>query len=315
MIKPYFLGEFRRCYDDAGLIRALGWLEICYAVGINIGPGTPVLFSGVQFTIFGGWEINQYNATSFFVAIINVLVFAFSWFYVSDLSKELNVLKKKNDKNEPTAETGRKESKNSTQFVEWRNMLSIEILALSLSYAFSRYAVSTTLLLTSIIAPIDFHWQINTLSWCHVLTGSTSYIVLSVFVKMKCFKGKRKIFFIYIIFITIAMMVLAALILPKAITITHYHAQIAYIVLMLASKCFVYFIIMTLGKFLMFETVDHHSSSFIDGFRTAVGNVVKIYCYLTVFLFHKYPHYFATPVVIILFIHCCYFLVRRNTFI
>uniref|UniRef100_A0A7M5XJG7 Uncharacterized protein n=1 Tax=Clytia hemisphaerica TaxID=252671 RepID=A0A7M5XJG7_9CNID len=84
-------GEFRRCYNDKELVKFLSWYEFLYSVGINIGPGLPILFSYINFQI-GNWKINKYNAIPFLIAAITMIIFIISWFLVIDLSKDLENL-------------------------------------------------------------------------------------------------------------------------------------------------------------------------------------------------------------------------------
>ena len=99
-----FTGEFRRCYNDEELINVLGWYEILFAIGINLGPGLPVLFSFVNIQI-GWWTINENNIIPVITVLSVSIIFVFGWFYVIDLSKELDSIKaefllysKENDK-------------------------------------------------------------------------------------------------------------------------------------------------------------------------------------------------------------------------
>ena len=85
-------GEFRRCYNDDEMINVLGWYEILYAVGINLGPGLPILFSFVNIHL-GWWTINENNIIQVITALSVFIVFIAGWFYVIDLSKELDSIK------------------------------------------------------------------------------------------------------------------------------------------------------------------------------------------------------------------------------
>ena len=82
-----YTGEFRRCYNDEELINVLSWYEIMYAIGINLGPGLPILFSFVNIHI-GWWTINENNIIPVITVLSVSIIFVFGWFYVIDLSKE-----------------------------------------------------------------------------------------------------------------------------------------------------------------------------------------------------------------------------------
>ena len=74
-------------------MKVLSWYEFLFAVGSNIGPGLPILFSFVN--IQAGWlRVNKYNAVQFFIVGIGFLMFVISWFLVIDLSKGLEKLGK-----------------------------------------------------------------------------------------------------------------------------------------------------------------------------------------------------------------------------
>ena len=78
--------------DDNELITVLTWYEMCFAVGLNVGPGAPVIFSWVDLNI-GEWRIDKYNALHVFIVLVAVLLFVLLWFQLGDLSKELDQLK------------------------------------------------------------------------------------------------------------------------------------------------------------------------------------------------------------------------------
>ena len=90
-IYNFFPGEFRRCYGTEELIQIISWYEICYSIGLNLGPGIPVIFSWLNIKI-GGWKIDKFNVVHILIALISLLIFIISWFRITDLSKELDKL-------------------------------------------------------------------------------------------------------------------------------------------------------------------------------------------------------------------------------
>ena len=74
------------------MINVLGWYEILYAVGINLGPGLPILFSFINIHT-GWWTINENNSIPVITTLSVFVIFIVGWFYVIALSKELDSIK------------------------------------------------------------------------------------------------------------------------------------------------------------------------------------------------------------------------------
>ena len=198
-------GEFRRCYNDDEMINVLGWYEILYAVGINLGPGLPVLFSFVNIEI-GWWKINENNIIQVITAFSVSLIFIIAWFQVIDLSKELDSIRSEfeesslissSDENDQVSE--HKSPNGERNLMEWKDLLQFDILLLALSYAFMRCTVSISVTDVTLVSTKTFYWKMNTLAWLHVTLGSSSYVLITLLVKYKFFKGRRTIFFPYVV--------------------------------------------------------------------------------------------------------------------
>ncbi|XP_066924450.1 uncharacterized protein [Clytia hemisphaerica] len=374
-------GEFRRCYNHKELVKVLSWYEFFYSVGMNVGPGLPILFSYVNIHI-GSWKINKYNAIQFLTAAITLVIFVISWFLVIDLSKDLEKLgedavaiargrkqeddpervplvetcvrkqeedqdrvplvdarvreqkedpdweplveerereKDEDPEREPLVDRDDNSSSNTDgeasqerRLLGWRELFKLDILSLCLSYGVLRYSVTTAVAMVTLYSINTFHWQMNTLSWLHVIVGFSTYIFLMVLVYQKVFEGPLAIFYGYVMACSLAGCLLSLLVLPKLIVIPTMAGQIAFGVIIMATKCFVYFQAQSAGKVLLFNTVSDSNANLIDGFRSVFGNAFRILAKSTFYYFFLYPEYFSPPFIICSILFVCMLIHRRN---
>ena len=295
-------GEFRRCYNDDELIQVLGWYEIFASIGMNIGPGLPVVFTLMDIHI-GWWKIDKYNAIQFFMAVFTFFIFFISCFKVTNLSKELEEIKAKYSV--PSTLVKHKEEKDVTEneitkrrLMPVKDLFQIDILSLCFSYGIMRYIVSTAVAFVTMNSVSMFHWNSNTLSWLHVGVGSISYFLITLSVRFGVFKGRRKTFFLYVIALILGAMILSVLMLPREIKMTQLKEQFLFATALISTKCFVYFQAQTSEKFLLFHTVTHDNANLVDGFRSIFGNVFRILAKITSYLFVIHPEFFSPPLVI-----------------
>ena len=315
------------------MIDVLGWYEILYAVGVNVGPGLPVLLSFVNFKI-GWWLIDENNVIQVITAVSVLIIFVVTWFHVIDLSKELDLIKadftaaqegrsflknKEKEKfhlsNDPFEDSINKElNGNDTRSVEelgedkeldrsryskkknlmkWKDLLQFDILSLALSFALLRATVLYSVTNLTLITTKTFGWSLNTLSWLHVISGSSSYLLITGLVKWNVFKGRITIFYSYIGGLCAALIIYSMLLLPKAVPMTHISSQVIFGGIILFLKCHVMFQANSSGKFLIFNTVSFDNANFVDGFRSSVGNFFKLVANLTVFFFYLHPEFFS----------------------
>ena len=311
-------GEFRRCYNDDEMINVLGWYEILFAVGLNLGPGLPVLFSFVNIEI-GWWKINENNIIQVITAFSVSLIFIIAWFQVIDLSKELDSIRSEFDEislfssSDENEQVNKQKSPNGERkLMEWKDLLEFDILLLALSYAFMRWAVTISVTDVTLVSTKTFHWKMNTLAWLHVILGSSSYVLITLLVKFKVSKGRRTIFFPYVVANCIALVIFSILMLPKAIDFTNLPSQFLFGGSILFLKCFVYFQAQSSGKFLIFNTVSFDNANFVDGFRSFVGEFFRLFARGSLFYFFLYPEYFVPPIFSIGIIITLLLLFRRR---
>ena len=314
-------GEFRRCYNDDQTINVLSWYEIIFSIGGNIGPGLPVLLSFVNIQI-GWWKINENNVIQVLTAVSVFVIFVIAWFHVIDLSKELDAIKVEygqgqevtssklicqnghadvkmkqiSHENVKMIKQGNEVNapvKSNVNLMKWKDLLQVDIMIMILSFAFLR---STTLIAVvdfTLFSTKTFHWKLNKLAWSHVVFGSISYLIIAIVVKYDVFKGRKTIFFSYIIAMCLALITLSLFMLPKALDITDLTLQVIYGGSVLFLKCFIVFQAQSSGKFLIFSTVPFVNANFVDGFRSCVSNLLRIVANCSMFYFHLYPEYFA----------------------
>ncbi|XP_066922701.1 uncharacterized protein [Clytia hemisphaerica] len=321
-----FGGEFRRCYNDKDLINVLGWNEICYSIGFNIGPGAPILFTLIDFQI-GSWKIDKYNAVHIFITIISMFLYIAMWFCLSNTSKELEEIKAKfshhiddprvesTGKQHDLADTTKSEDVISTGtksglVMHWKQLVNVDIVTLCLSYGIMRYAINTMMSLIVMYALSQFHWNVASLSRLNIIASTLIYIIITVLIKYKVFQGLRKSYFCYATALTLTIFSFANLLLPYFLDISSYKMQTIYLLSHLFIKAWMYFHIQSSGKVLLFNTVSSENSCLIDGLRSTFGSMMRLFAFGTSFLCYKYPTYFLTPLGIIHFITACIIFIR-----
>ena len=301
------------------MVKVLSWYEFLFAIGINIGPGLPIVFAYVDFQI-GWWRVNKYNVIQFLTAVITFWMFLISWFYVIDLSKDLESLGE-NAVNQVRGETTKKKQKDQVKqdkdkrneaLLNWKGFVNIDIMSLCCSYGMMRYAVSTGLAMATLYAVNIFHWKINALSMLHIIVGSSTYLIMFGLVHFEWCTGKLAVFFNYIIGGILACTTLATLLLPKAIDINTHVSQIAFCASLLLAKCYIYFQAQSSGKVLLFNTVTHSNANSIDSLRAAFGCVFRILAKATFYYFLLAPEYFVPPMALFGFFLVYVLLYRRK---
>ena len=300
------------------MINVLGWYEILYAVGINLGPGLPVLFYSLDIQL-GWWKINANNGLQVLTAVFILIIFGITWFQVIDLSKELESIKAEFERNDDSISKQTFDNSNSEQskiktrsiikdavdvemeterkLMRWRDLLQFDIILLALSFALLRMIVMYVVTDVTLVSTHTFHWEMKTLGWLYVVIGTSSYFFIALLIKFNIFKGRSNIFFFYVIAICVSMIALTMLLLPKAVDFQgNLPKQVAFGGSALFLKCFSMFQANSSGKFLIFNTVSFENANFVDGFRSFVGNLFRMLANGTVFYLYLYPEYIV-PVI------------------
>ena len=258
----------------------------------------PIVLKFLHFRI-GAWTVNRYNIINLAIAFVTFIIFVISWFVMHDLSKEYD--KKLIEEGCDKATINRDNQQKidySKKMIGWKGLLQTNILLLSFTYGIIRLVSNFSSYISSMIAKALFDWPVDYLSICHISIGVLSYLVITVLLQKGAFKGDLSIFFTYIIGCLLAALMMIALALPRNINISDLKHQAIYMVLSLLGKCFSYFFGQTQGKFLIFNTVNKESASFVDGFRSSVGTVNRLIGLILSYHAFLTPIYFVVPVVV-----------------
>ena len=83
-------GEVRRSYkkEPETLKKVISWYEVFFQIGLNIGAGLPVVFTGLQFRI-GFLKLDKLNMVNVLIALCSFVLVFVSYYNVTDLSKVL----------------------------------------------------------------------------------------------------------------------------------------------------------------------------------------------------------------------------------
>ena len=197
----------------------LGWYEMSYSIGFNIGPGAPILCSWINFSI-GRWKIDKYNAIHVVIVILTIILFIVLHFELRDLSKELDNLKAKYSQNHLTTSDSKQQQQQlqhpSPGLMKWKDLFQIDIASLCITYGIIRYGCNIIIALISMYALSLFHWEVNSLSWMTISTSFIIYIGIAIMIKCKLFQGRRKNFFFYSTALIFSIFSFGNLLLPKS---------------------------------------------------------------------------------------------------
>ena len=308
----------------------------------------PIFFSWVDLQL-GAWKIDKYNAVNVLLSLLGCIVFMISFFFVADLSKELDQLKAKysntnhtkarklkakynNTKARQTSKIQTKKPQQSNKdspmsnnidddeqhqvLMKFKDLIQINILVLIISYGIIRYATIILVSMISMYAMSMFHWLIYFLSWIHLGSGTSAYAIITILIKLKIFKGTRKrMYFFYITASIFTLLALVSLLLPRIINISSFPEQVIYLVLSMLIKCWIYFHAQSSGKVLLFSNVSSKNSCTVDSVRSSFGAIMKLFALATSFLFFYHPEYFVLPIGIIQFFCIGIILFRHGVYI
>ena len=169
------------------MIDVLSWYEILFGIGLNIGPGLPVLFSFVNIKI-GWWEINENNTVPVILVIVVSLIFCISWFHIIDLSKELDLIRTEfsSTRNYSTEieTTAHLKRRSKSGLIKWTDFLQTDILLLAVSCGIIKCTVVYSIGTVTMITSNRFHWKMEAHAWLHTVLGSSSYLATSILVKL-----------------------------------------------------------------------------------------------------------------------------------
>ena len=282
-----------------------------------------MLLSFVNIRI-GWWNITENNAIQVLVAFIVFILFCISWFYVIDLSKELDLIKLEfnenmkvcENKDTPASKIDETEDSKSynmkKDLMKWNEFFQIDILLLAVSYGITRATVTYAVGYVTLISVNIFHWKMNSLALLHIILGSFAYLTTTVLVKLKIITGTTILFFTYILGLCTSMSLMAIFLLPKAIEFPNVWSQAAYGGSVLFLKCFVFFQAQSSGKFLMFNTTSYDNANSVDGFRSLIGNIFRFFAKLSLFSFFQHTEYFIPPLYLFTFVITAWLIFRRE---
>ncbi|XP_066921226.1 uncharacterized protein [Clytia hemisphaerica] len=93
------IGEVRRSYqnEQEKLKTVISWYEVFNQLGMNIGAGLPILFTGFRIRI-GYLKLDKYNMVNLVIAVFSFVLAVVSYYKVTNLSKNLAIIDSKNQK-------------------------------------------------------------------------------------------------------------------------------------------------------------------------------------------------------------------------
>ena len=196
--------------------------------------------------------------------------------------------------------------------MKWKELLQIDIITLCVSYSVIRYSCNASAALIAMNAATLLKWPVSWISWLTIAGSGSTFLLITLLIKCRVFKGLRRNYFFYLSAINITMFMLALLPLPKIVCIKTYALQMLYLAFQMLGKGWAYFNAQSTGKILLFNTVTPENSCLIDSIRSTVGSLARLFALSTSFLCFKYPAYFFLPTGTILFIGTCIIVFRYN---
>ncbi|XP_066912503.1 uncharacterized protein [Clytia hemisphaerica] len=315
-LNPTVLGEIRRVYnhDKKELTNVIIWFSINIQIGRNAAAIIILVLGHMSFKI-GSWKIDHLVACNVIVTILAAILIVVSYFKLTDVSLELDQIKlhcsKKFDgqQNETKAASPK-------VLMKWTDLFNKDIISIILSFSLIRY---TTLVLISnvsiLAASAEYEWSSNS-RFLVFLLPNILFLFIILAINYSRFLADRTVsFFIYVIALCLACIVLTGFLLTKTGLLETFMKQIIFFIVLKTIKNFSIYFGFVCSNFLLFILVKPEDSSFIAGARTYFSVLLKgIACFIS-YKSSFYPEYFYPPAIIVLLVLAQFLLYRRHLYL
>ncbi|XP_066920148.1 uncharacterized protein [Clytia hemisphaerica] len=337
------IGEIRRTYakEVDTMKQVIGWYEVSYQIGINIGAGIPILFTGILIRI-GFVKLDKLNMGNLLITVGSLALAIVSYFKVTDLSKNLERIESKNytdaldlsTLNESrrtshircskleradlsTADTkctnnDSESTPSQVTLMKFSDLFNFDIITLCLAYGMGRYGIATLISSMTIIPPSMYGWSLNTLLIVVIVTNCVTLILSTLLVKYAFFKDPVRNFYLYIISLITCAVMVTALMLTNIGILNTLPQQIIFFSILYLSKNPIFLQGQIVNTFLLLQTVNAQDSSFITGVRTVAGITFKGISFLLAFYSSHYPQYHSPVVAMVTLLMAVLVLWRRD---
>ena len=284
---------------------------MAYSMGLNLGPGINFIFEGIDFKIANFMKINQNNAPCFFLVFISLIMIGICYFFVSDMSMEYGKLE---ENLEPSKESKVSKCNSDVSYMKWSDLLTFDIIILSLSTGFVRYVVSASIIYMTLIGLESFHWSLSKLSIVVLSTSLVAYGLIFFTAELKLHVGRIRSVMIYILTLIGTAIVGDLMLVGNVYEMRSELLKYAFSVVLVIIKLSCHFYSITVSKIVLMRIVPAHSASFADGFRTSISSGMRTLAYFMSAALYSYGAYIWPGLIAMNFVFIGIFILRRKSF-
>ena len=276
------LGELSRCYKTNELPKILSNLQILGGVATILAPSSIVLFTKVNFHVFG-LHVNEYNFIGLGMAIVMVLYAIGCFFFLADLTKHpgyhifLTKIKKKGQ-----FPGNQKVVQPVTNSLEALNNADI-ILVLATSFLFG-FVFTESEITTNLVAMYKFKWSLSRLSIVSLCCAAIAVVFMKL---VQCLKGILNIYFMFLMAIVMYSFSVCLQLLTIHAQFESKSVQVAVMFCFYVVNCVCGFNTNSWARYILFSLVPAHMASTVDGYRYLFEKIgLTLGFFLASYIFH-----------------------------
>ena len=178
-----------------------------------------------------------------------------------------------------------------------------------------RFEISASVVVMTMVVYLKYHWTVRKYSTLNLILGIFSSIIMFIAMKRKVFDGgHRKIFFLYLICLSVGMIHMNFVALGTVFIITNETLLVLYLGVVLMLLKWMFMATSILSKYIVVQITPEHSASFTDGFRAAVVTLIKMSAFFLSSISFQYGFYVGVAVISFLFWFSIGMLIRRKNY-
>ena len=235
------------------VISIIWWYETMRQSGTIIGPTLLLSIHSINFRIFGGWKIDKFNFVNLVLSLLYFLAICLCHAKLCNVSKLYDQMMASNRKQDKTVEKSRVYA-NGRQVMKWSSLFQIDIISIVLLVSLGRFCSTMCNL---VVIATKFGWKSNQVYPVSLISSGIFLVLLSFINRIGVLKGKpSNILFIFLSSVILMATNLNTLLLTATDLLDNFNNQLVYLGILRFTQLIAWFLINTLGNFLLFCLVD-----------------------------------------------------------
>ena len=300
------------------IISVIWWYETVRQSGTVVGPLMLLVIQPIHVNIFGGWKIDKLKLINLVLSLLYFITTCLCQTKLCNVSKiydQMIMGGSKNDKiRKQDSDIKRKEVKASDRRVmKWSSLLQIDIIFIVLLVSLGRYCSTMCNL---VVIATKFSLGSNRVYPISLISSAVFLTLVSIVKKLELLKGKScNVLFIFLGSVVLMAINLNTLLLTATNLFDTVNKQLAYLAVLRFTQLTSWFLINTLGSFLLFRLVNPEDSSFVTGFRGLMSSFGSAVSHGLTFTSVYHPGYLVPWVVIMLIVLAWMVMFRKHKYL